>query len=342
MYKKRFQDDGVFNSPLLWHTTKTNVLSARENSINVAAASPESVTTAAATTLESAGTRATHTTSTAATTHDGHNTTATAATTAGLHPGTGARAGTGAETMVDAAGVFSQQPTTSPATIPLTTVISPSGVEPTTPSGAAVPYRQLDETLKIEGSGNRSPQSSSVSRHHNLIPRGAYRRLVCLPLEMTWEEETCIENISSSATRNSSSPRDSGTALPQALTSDSSQDRVARLAFGNGEQGMEIEGGMQDGKCDENTVNDGHGHGTGSGGTGADGAEEGMIRDVRLNFTLPPGSFATMCLREVMKTNDDIVASLGPRVEDVEAKRGRLGETDEKVVVDGRSGNVEE
>ncbi|CAM9964165.1 unnamed protein product [Ectocarpus sp. 13 AM-2016] len=31
-----------------------------------------------------------------------------------------------------------------------------------------------------------------------------------------------------------------------------------------------------------------------------------VFADVRLTFTLPPGSFATMCLREVMKRNDDV------------------------------------
>ncbi|CAN0370629.1 unnamed protein product, partial [Scytosiphon promiscuus] len=33
------------------------------------------------------------------------------------------------------------------------------------------------------------------------------------------------------------------------------------------------------------------------------------LGDVRLTFTLPPGSFATMFLREVMKRNDDIAWS---------------------------------
>lgn len=41
---------------------------------------------------------------------------------------------------------------------------------------------------------------------------------------------------------------------------------------------------------------------------GIDRAEK-VVRDVRLSFTLPPGSFATMCLREAITCNFDVLAS---------------------------------
>lgn len=78
----------------------------------------------------------------------------------------------------------------------------------------------------------------------------------------------------------------------------------------------------------------GEGVGEGTAGVGASAALPPVLHDVRLTFTLPPGSFATMFLREVMKTNDDVAWAAARAGDKEEGEEGEEGLVD-AVCVDG-------
>ncbi|CAB1097592.1 unnamed protein product [Ectocarpus sp. CCAP 1310/34] len=135
-----------------------------------------------------------------------------------------------------------------------------------------------------------------------LVPRGAYRRLLCVPVDSSWEA-----------------------VAPLTKTDDPDEVRVERSAMsGRGQpNGTTPPGGAGAAPGDKGRVLLKGGDGDGSRISGDGGQPGGLANDrgradleatsandvftdVRLTFTLPPGSFATMYLREVMKRNDDV------------------------------------
>lgn len=173
-----------------------------------------------------------------------------------------------------------------------------------------------------------------------LVPKGAYRRLLCIPSNVSWADAT--------AERGSGDDTGLVSVLPQKLARDHAGGHAWTLTAGQAEHeqratgdgsctarggGDDSDGGATGGdsvllgghslsaghqaqkeqeKKQLNTVRDDGGamvvRGEVEGASlSADGAA--VIRDVRLSFTLPPGSFATMCLRELMKQNFDIAES---------------------------------
>ncbi|CAM9503668.1 unnamed protein product [Ectocarpus sp. 4 AP-2014] len=151
-----------------------------------------------------------------------------------------------------------------------------------------------------------------------LVPRGAYRRLLCVPVDSSWEaaapltktddpEEVRVERSSMSGRgqpNGTTPPGDAGTAPAD-------KGRVP-LKDGDGD-GPRVSGdGGQPGGLTKDR-----------GGTDLKATStKDVLTDVRLTFTLPTGSFATMCLREVMKRNDDV--GCGSRVADTIAVDGTL------------------
>lgn len=107
-------------------------------------------------------------------------------------------------------------------------------------------------------------------------PRGAYRRLLCFPDDVCWEETALWGR----------------------------PDRViCQCRRGDGEVAeVRAAVGVAEAEADE-ACRIGHGH--------------GRVEDVVISFTLPAGSFATMFLREVMKSDHDIVWG-GLKEEEVE------------------------
>lgn len=151
-----------------------------------------------------------------------------------------------------------------------------------------------------------------------LVPRGAYRRLLCVPVDSSWEavapltkaddpEEVRVERSSMSGRGQPNGTTPSG----DAATTPADKGRVP-LKDGDGD-GSEVrgDGGQPGGIAKDSSradlkaasVND-------------------VLADVRLTFTLPPGSFATMCLREVMKRNDDVGWGSGVTMEEPQEEGG--------------------
>ncbi|CAM9613535.1 unnamed protein product, partial [Ectocarpus sp. 12 AP-2014] len=128
-----------------------------------------------------------------------------------------------------------------------------------------------------------------------LAPRGAYRRLLCMPVDSSWEA-----------------------VAPLTKTDDPQEVRVERSSMsGRGQPGGTTppgDAGTAPADKGRMPLKDGDDDGGQPGGLAKDrgGADlkatsaNDVLTDVRLTFTLPPGSFATMCLREVMKRNDDV------------------------------------
>eukprot|EP00904_Undaria_pinnatifida_P002812 jgi/Undpi1/12531/HiC_scaffold_6.g02200.m1 len=95
-----------------------------------------------------------------------------------------------------------------------------------------------------------------------LVPRGAYRRLLCVPVDAQWSR---VAPPSATCDR-----------ADHAGEASSDKDSPPAGSSAGGAAGKEAE------------------------------TEPGHVEDVCVSFTLPPGSFATMCLRELMKRNDDV------------------------------------
>lgn len=138
------------------------------------------------------------------------------------------------------------------------------------------------------GSGVTSSSSSS------LVPRGAYRRLVCVPADVSWEaaapwDDDADESSAMGSSSASCSHVQRGAPARVADSDGGGGDSVGRIEARDPEVGRG--GGAKEGES-----------GRTAGGSAAGAALMPVLDDVRLTFTLPPGSFATMFLREVMKT----------------------------------------
>ena len=121
-----------------------------------------------------------------------------------------------------------------------------------------------------------------------LVPRGAYRRLLCVPVDAQW----------------SAAPPPADKKVPPAGGTRKSTDNEGlcdRVSHAGGSTSSG-DNPAEDGPCGSPSACGGGGK---AGGQGA-GTEAGNVEDVYMSFTLPPGSFATMFLREVMKRDDDV------------------------------------
>lgn len=121
------------------------------------------------------------------------------------------------------------------------------------------------------------------------VPRGAYRRLLCYPKDVSWAE---------------TAPWTDQNSL------DKNHANIAKYKAGedNASGAMDaITHDVEDGSHAGGTLDD-------ISVKPEEGSTGREMADVRVSFALPPGSFATMFLREVMKRNDDI-ATGGEREE---------------------------
>lgn len=123
----------------------------------------------------------------------------------------------------------------------------------------------------VDSGGSRGPAVSSC-----LVPKGANRRLLCVPADVSWKEVRSWTHARGSQARDTP-------------------------PFTNGTSGGPV-GGTEPGEAG------GCGDGEGAGGRASDGSRAAFreIQDASLVFSLPPGSYATMFLRELMKSNEDI------------------------------------
>ncbi|CAM9172048.1 unnamed protein product [Ectocarpus fasciculatus] len=151
-----------------------------------------------------------------------------------------------------------------------------------------------------------------------LVPRGAYRRLLCVPVDSSWEAVpplTTADDPKEVRVERSSMPgrgQPNGTTPPCDAGTVPADKCRAPLKDEDGD-GSDVSGdnGQPGGLAKER------------GGTDLKAATvNDVLADVRLTFTLPPGSFATMCLREVMKRNDDIGWGSGGAMEEPQEEGG--------------------
>lgn len=174
--------------------------------------------------------------------------------------------------------------------------------------GGGADGKSSDNAATAPASAAASPSAPSA-----LVPRGAYRRLLCVPAGVSWEAAAPREGIDGEAGES---------AATESLVPCDRAEGVA-VAPVAGFDGCGIEGGAGEGRKggwgggsvgrDEPRNAEVRGGSGGAGGSGevsfvpmASSALRPVWDDVRLTFTLPPGSFATMFLREVMKANGDV------------------------------------
>lgn len=165
---------------------------------------------------------------------------------------------------------------------------------------------EVDRGAKKSDDATTAPTSAITSS--SLVPRGAYRRLLCVPADVSWEAATPWDGADGDAggnTATESSPPCTRAERRGCLAPVADSSSGSGVGGGNGERGKVGGGGSGD-KHPEVPGGAGEAEGKGTGGLAATAALRPVLDDVRLTFTLPPGSFATMFLREVMKANDDV------------------------------------
>ncbi|CAM9420906.1 unnamed protein product, partial [Hapterophycus canaliculatus] len=145
-----------------------------------------------------------------------------------------------------------------------------------------------------------------------LVPKGAYRRLLCVPTDVSWEptapwtsadreDDKRVDGPSESRIDGQSKIGPAPQAIAVRLDADGGGTAPTGEVFSPRGEGDESCPSRDVGKAVEGA---GRAH-----GSSATAVTDEVLADVRLTFTLPPGSFATMFLREVMKRNDDIASS---------------------------------
>lgn len=158
------------------------------------------------------------------------------------------------------------------------------------------------------GAGSSGGKTAVVGS--TLVPRGAYRRLLCVATDISWEPAapwTVDKDRRRPSEARSSEKNEKGSAPLEGDTDGGESAPSTGDAFSPCDEGDESFAQRDKGEA-------GEGLGRAHGGSATTGSEE-VLADVRLTFTLPPGSFATMFLREVMKRNDDITWSGGGEIE---------------------------
>lgn len=190
--------------------------------------------------------------------------------------------------------------------------------------------------------GDRTPlvtAASSIS-----LPRGAYRRLLSVPDDLSWNDVAMHSTL-----------RTSDSCFPTVSPPPSEDDGAAgksssqnRASCSDDPAEVEIDGnvptvglaGNLSAFSSQSTKSKGNIHvDPGKGGIGSIGGigerQVGMhplwkpdpvkhglgdvSRHICLTFSLPPGSFATMCLREIMKTNHDLAEQAADGCDDRES-----------------------
>lgn len=165
----------------------------------------------------------------------------------------------------------SQDALDQPSTFPAKAAGAETGAELAQQAGVHAGARENQRG----GAGSRIDKRVVGS---SLVPKGAYRRLLCVPTDVSWEPAAPWKSADHEDDKNLQGPSES------------------RSGKRNEKDSAPLAGAAAD-------------------GGGHAGADE-VLADVRLTFTLPPGSFATMFLREVMKRNDDIAWSGSGGVEE--------------------------
>lgn len=149
---------------------------------------------------------------------------------------------------------------------------------------APAPLAQRSAGVSVSVPGDAGNGSRSAAKPAALVPKGAYRRVMCVPADLEWME----------------APR---------WAKDDERSGSSCAAAGGSSQGTAVCDAVSGGHHSEGVGGEEVAFaGTGGEGGGENGAVAGgsTVEDVCLSFALPPGSFATMLLREVMKTNDDV------------------------------------
>ena len=174
-----------------------------------------------------------------------------------------------------------------------------------------------------------------------LVPRGAYRRLLCVPVDAQWSAAPPAPvaekkgSLASGARESTGSEsfcgRDSYAGDRTTVTSSGASYDPSRSGDGAGGAALcgrdSLAGGGTGGEALHDRASGAGGASDGGDAPAEDrrcgglptckdveekglgqlaGTDPGIVEDVCMSFTLPPGSFATMFLRELMKRDNDV------------------------------------
>eukprot|EP00752_Nemacystus_decipiens_P009680 g8649.t1 len=189
-----------------------------------------------------------------------------------------------------------------------------------TPSGSPGTEQSDSRSMEESGGGGSRKDSDNAtsaptsavasSSASTLVPRGAYRRLLCFPTDVSSEAAAPSDGadgdtLEGTATE-SSAPCNR---TERGSIGGSSDDNSGGVGSGGGERRKGGGGLVCRREAEDPEVQGGAGKAKGDWAVGLatnTATLPPVWDDVRLTFTLPPGSFATMFLREVMKANGDI------------------------------------
>lgn len=158
------------------------------------------------------------------------------------------------------------------------------------------------------------------------VPKGAYRRIVCMPSDLSWTEAelsssddsgttilpandgfsgVCSSSVASSAAEAVVHNLGEGSVTNDNITGTVSRSPSTITLRGEMETGRGVNLAARGAK---EVVGDGN-HLLTKQEKKQKKEQGAVIRGVQMSFTLPPGSYATMCLREVMRQDFDISAT---------------------------------
>lgn len=178
-----------------------------------------------------------------------------------------------------------------------------------------------DDSL-IVGLQSQMLPVSGQSVSSRLVPKGCYRRVVCKPIDISWVDITSTASQLEIERTTPGAEQLRVNSLERARTAlhgNSNKMRVAKketyvTVAGDGwSDGCRIYDELQPAAeaAMTGTTNDGVGQKRSEilEADSVESRDHKAIHDICLRFTLPPGSFATMCLREIMKANNDLVVT---------------------------------
>lgn len=181
-------------------------------------------------------------------------------------------------------------------------------------AAAAVAAAEVSTGEACPRSQSPGPLTPNVSTS-KMIPKGGYRRLLSIPRDISWEGHAPCE-LAQPLNKGAVYSVGPGGQGPVSDGPESQDDSTpSRVADDDGKVSKVAEGerDVHGDALGSGSVGDADGPGIGEGSCQGEGGREMMGRevetvfeDIRVSFTLERGSFATMCLREVMKNNRDL------------------------------------
>lgn len=194
-----------------------------------------------------------------------------------------------------------EEPHKTPRTDTPTRTVSPHP-QPTSASTTTTTTTSPIAATGTKENAGKTPRGAPTSA---FVPKGAYRRIVCLPCDLSWTDAALgsDENAVTALSANDNSSGVSSSSLSPAADVAGAELRTRISSTSSSVMREEGGGNLEAGGAQEVI---------GSEQLLAKPEEKqkqgAVVGDVRLSFTLPPGSYATMCLREVMRQDFDISA----------------------------------